>query len=300
MIARLLKSRLFVGVASAATALALIGGVAYANTLVQPSSSDKYYACFSNTDYLKGKIYLNMAPPSCPAVTDVIRTWDAVKGAVGATGPSGSNGVAGATGPSGATGSGGDSYRPVNLCTSIPGPYMNFSTCNLANYQWQGTDLHGTMFRKTNLHNALLDDADLTSASLKYADLSDAVMSSADLAGAELYSADLAGADLEYANLSGVNLTNAHLNSAYLGLTNLTNAVLRGAYLASADLSAADLSGADLSHANLTGVIGTPLNSGCDHCQGGNGVIYNNTICPSGVNSDTNNAPYFDCSGQGW
>jgi len=189
MIARIFKSRLFVGVASAATALALIGGVAYAVTVVQPSSSDKYYACFSNTDYLKGKIYLNMAPPSCPAVTDVIRTWDAVKGAVGATGPSGSNGVAGATGPSGATGSAGDSYRPINLCSSIPGPSMNFSGCNLGDRDLKHARLSNTWF----------PNADLTAA---------------DLAGADLAGADLRGAILNGANLSNVNLTDADLTGA--------------------------------------------------------------------------------------
>lgn len=300
MIARIFKSRLFVGVASAATALAMIGGVAYAVTIVQPSSNDKYYACFSNTDYLKGKIYLNMAPPTCPAVTDVVRSWDAVKGAVGATGPSGSNGVAGATGPSGATGSGGDSYRPINLCSSIPGPMMNFSTCNLANYEWAVTDLHGTLFRKTNLTGAVLYGADMYGADLKYADLSSANLTGADLSNADLSYTELVSTHMALTDLTHANLQNAIMSATVLNRSDLSGADLSGAALLGADLFNANLTNANLTDADLTGATGTPLNSGCDHCQGGNGVIYNNTTCPSGVNSDTNNAPYFDCSGQGW
>jgi len=232
MIARIFKSRLFVGVASAATALALIGGVAYAVTVVQPSSSDKYYACFSNTDYLKGKIYLNMAPPTCPAVTDVVRSWDAVKGAVGATGPSGSNGVAGATGPSGATGSGGDSYRPINLCSSIPGPMMNFSTCNLTNFHWDGADLHGTLFRGTVLSDSSLSFADLTSANLTYVTMQNAYLRHADFSNADLTKADLIGSNMRFANLTGANLSGAYLQGADLfGATGTPSNLTGTAYL---------------------------------------------------------------------
>ena len=299
MIARIFKSRLFVGVASAATAIALIGGVAYAVTVVQPSSSDKYYACFSNTDYLKGKIYLNMAPPTCPAVTDVVRSWDAVKGAVGATGPSGSNGVAGPTGPAGATGSAGDSYRPINLCSSIPGPSMNFSTCNLENYDWPNARLSNTWFV-----DAHLERADLSRAHLAGADFT-----AAWLGGTDFEKADLTGAKLDYLNtwlqscspdscvssadklsLRDANATNATLTHAGLYYADLIGADFTGADLSHADIRIVWLANANLTNANLTGATGTPLYL--------SGVIYNNTICPTGVNSDTNNAPYFDCFGQ--
>ncbi len=231
MIARIFKSRLFVGVASAATAIALIGGVAYAVTVVQPSSSDKYYACFSNTDYLKGKIYLNMAPPTCPAVTDVVRSWDAVKGAVGATGPSGSNGVAGATGPSGATGSGGDSYRPINLCSSIPGPMMNFSACTLTNSNWGYQNLAGTLFNGTRFESSTLSSADLTGAALRGAEIVDASdFSRADLTDVNAEDLKVALSDFSYAVFKGANLRGAIFSGVNVSYMDLSGADLTGAY----------------------------------------------------------------------
>ncbi len=69
--------------------------------------------------------------------------------------------------------------------------------------------------------------------------------------------------DLQGANLSGCNLSGANLSGA-----DLSGANLSGTRLQFVNLSGANLSGADLSTANLTG------------------VLYANTTCPDGTNSD--------------
>ena len=81
--------------------------------------------------------------------------------------------------------------------------------------------------------------------------------------------------DLDYAELYGADLINAYLFdtdliNAYLIEADLRYANLRYANLSGAELYGADLYGADLSGADLTG------------------VIWGNTICPDGTNSNNN------------
>ena len=72
----------------------------------------------------------------------------------------------------------------------------------------------------------------------------------------------------------------------------LSQATLRGAFLGGAslwntNLKEADLSGADLSDANLRYAVLDKTN--LDH------VIWNNTICPDGSNSDAPDGDGFTC-----
>jgi uncharacterized protein YjbI with pentapeptide repeats len=84
----------------------------------------------------------------------------------------------------------------------------------------------------------------------------------------------------EGANLSGANFTCDNLNFAYFEGANLNKAVLTGASLLGAHLQGANLNGVNLSSANLSGADLTGANL--------NHVIWSNTICPNGSNSDTN------------
>ncbi len=99
--------------------------------------------------------------------------------------------------------------------------------------------------------------------------------SNANLSQASLGDTDLTGANLSGADLSDADLQNATLDGADLSGADLSNADLSNADLSNADLSNADLSDADLSNATLTGATLS-------------GVTWNNTTCPSGVNSDDN------------
>jgi hypothetical protein len=76
---------------------------------------------------------------------------------------------------------------------------------------------------------------------------------------------DWHGCDLTLANLSGAALPAANLSHANLLVANLRGANLFGADLTGANLLAADLTGAQIGH-----------------------VVWSNTTCPSGVNSDDN------------
>jgi len=96
------------------------------------------------------------------------------------------------------------------------------------------------------------------------------VLIGANLSGANLIGANLRGANLIGANLRGAILTDANLVGANLTYANLTYADLFNAFLTRADLTNANLTRADLGAAWLTG------------------VIWSNTTCPNGTNSDTN------------
>ena len=87
----------------------------------------------------------------------------------------------------------------------------------------------------------------------------------ATLAGCNLKGASLAGAYLKDRDLSGANLKDANLVRA-----NLSGAILKGANLVGANLANANLAGANLKRAIVKD------------------VIWSNTICPDGTNSEAN------------
>lgn len=118
-------------------------------------------------------------------------------------------------------------------------------------------------------------NAQLAGAALASADLSNCILTNANLRGA-----DLSSAMLDNANLVGADLRDAILTNAILGGANLTGARLNGADLRNTIWDDAILAGADLSDADLR----SALLSGADL----DGVIWNNTVCPDGTNSDTN------------
>jgi uncharacterized protein YjbI with pentapeptide repeats len=71
-------------------------------------------------------------------------------------------------------------------------------------------------------------------------------------------------------------------------LANLTSENLSGAKLSGANLNSADLSGANLSGANLTGanLVGANLNSADLSGTNLGKVIWSDTTCPDGTNSN--------------
>ena len=88
------------------------------------------------------------------------------------------------------------------------------------------------------------------------------------------------GSSLVGCNLQGANLCNADLAGSNLSYANLNTAKLCGTNLAGANLTGANLNGADLTGANLQGAITTGANF--------NNVIWSNTTCPDGTNSNAN------------
>jgi hypothetical protein len=105
---------------------------------------------------------------------------------------------------------------------------------------------------------------DMSGQNLKDTALANAYLVGATMTGSNLNKGDLSGALLVIADLSGANLNNADLSGALLNGANLTGANLHGA-----GLTGANLTGATLTGANLTG------------------VVWSNTTCPDGTNSDS-------------
>lgn len=185
-----------------------------------------------------------------------------------------------------------------------------------------GADLGGANLSGDDLSSVNLTAADLAGADLSTTDLGGAVLTGAlsggvsgtpialpddwslvdgylvgpgaDLVDANLARADLDGADLSAADLNGVssggiNGTPAALPSGWSLIdsyligpgANLVDAELRFANLSGADLSGADLSNADLNDADL---------SGADLAA----VVWSDTICPDGTDSDNDGGTCAD------
>ena len=119
-----------------------------------------------------------------------------------------------------------------------------------------------------DLRNTQLTNADLHQAQLIYAQLTYSTLAGSNLAGSDLRGADVRGADLNGSDLTSATLMWSNLAWANLSNANLTGANLSGAVLAGVNFNGANLTGVDLTGADLTG------------------VIWQNTICPDGTNSD--------------
>jgi uncharacterized protein YjbI with pentapeptide repeats len=182
---------------------------------------------------------------------------------------------------------------------------------NLTGADLSGADLAGATMPLSALSGANLNDANLTAASMTDAKILDANLTDANLTGtvltdAKLNGTDLAGANmnntyLPAGNLDGIssgeitgtpivlpyewelldgyligpdaNLASADLNGANLNGDDLENTILSDALLSDANLSDVDLTNADLAGATLAGADVT-------------NVIWSNTVCPDGTNSD--------------
>ena len=120
-------------------------------------------------------------------------------------------------------------------------------------------------------------------------DFHGANFTSANLSGANLTDANLAAANFTTATLSAANLSGANLSVASFFHGSLVSANLNGASLTNAYLAAADVTGADMTNADLTGA-----NFG--FATGTDSIVYSNTTCPDGSNSDANGGT---CAGFG-
>ncbi len=145
------------------------------------------------------------------------------------------------------------------------GPYANLEHCNLA-----GRDLAGL-------------------------NLSDSEMGYADLKGADLQGADLLSAQLGYAQLTHADLRDANVVSN-LGGANLTDADLTGARV-EALLLDTDLTGANLTHTDMTGSELYVNNH--QHEPNLTDVVWSDTTCPDGTNSDSDGGTCANNQGPG-
>lgn len=157
----------------------------------------------------------------------------------------------------------GDSYLPISDPQLGP-EYHAVLWRPIANLGCRAT-LSRCDLRGINLAGAHLRERNLSDANLK-----GTILVRANLKGANLKGADLKDASLIGANLSGANLKDVTLKGASLTGANLTDVDLRGANLKDANLTNADLFGARLKGANVKD------------------VVWANTICPDGTNSNAN------------
>lgn len=153
------------------------------------------------------------------------------------------------------------------------------------------TNLAGAWLYRANATGALLCDAILNGADLHRANLTNASFEDATLTGANLDRADMDGVTAAFAGFRDASLarvtwrhggaTGAIFDGADLHRADLRWTVFNAASFAGADLRYARLNGVDLSRADLTGAR-------LGHASGLSSVIWSDTTCPDGTNSDAN------------
>jgi uncharacterized protein YjbI with pentapeptide repeats len=207
-------------------------------------------------------------------------------------------GYASADGPVGA-----DCTDPPNLV-----PFADLSNCDLSGRNMEGVDLSNANLSGANLDNASLFTSNLVAATFDNASLLNTNLEDGYAPGASFMNADLRGANLYFAffrggNLSGANLSNNWLSSVDFESSVLQNAAFTGAYLSGVDMRNADLRGADLSFTTLwyvslsnadlrnANLLGAELRAGTSL----DGILWGNTTCSDGSNSDDNDGDNFTC-----
>ena len=157
-------------------------------------------------------------------------------------------------------------------------PIVNLATADLTGINLSNISLQAANFQVANLSNAILVGTNLSSSylpkvNLNYAHLQQAYLCYATFIGASTETSSLYHADLRNSHLTGANFTGADLRMANLSGANLSSsdtdpACPPGNHPKTANFTNAKLKGAILNGANLTG------------------VIWDNTVCPDGRNSN--------------
>lgn len=234
--------------------------------------------------------------------------------------------IALAQGPVGA-----DCTDPPNLV-----PFADLVNCDLSGMDMSGiniwaADLSGADISDANLSDALLEgvdftDANATGANFDESDLFTTILVSATfdsaslrdtnmedayaVGGSSFINADFRGADLYFAdfrdaNVSGANFSGNYINSFDLPRAIAQNADFSGATMTFMNMRDTDLRGADLSGTSLGYVsfhnadfrdatlLGAEQSSGVHF----DNVVWGNTTCADGSNSDDDDGDNFTCEG---
>ena len=199
---------------------------------------------------------------------------------------------------------GADCTEPPNLV-----PFADLRNCDLSGRNMEGVDLSNADLSGANLDNASLFTSNLVAARFDNASLRNTNLEDGYAPGGSFINADLRGANLYFAffrggNLSGANFSNNGLSSVDFESSILQNAVFTGSYLFGVDMRNADLRGADLSFTTLwyvsmnnadlrdANLLGSKLRVGTNL----SGIIWGNTTCSDGSNSDDNDGDNFSCA----
>lgn len=242
-------------------------------------------------------------------------------GSNGATGATGTAGTGGPTGPTGPTGAG-----LARDCTATLYPGINLAACSLSGLNSYGVFAPGANFTFASFGAASLPNAFLRGANLTWASFSGADLSGADLLGStmtQVYingNSNLSGVEARLIEAKEFDLRNSsapdiafyesdlafsYFEFATMPRARFDNADLTFAQFVSSDLSASGFSGSDLTNAAFfdSDLHGATFNGSIfDHTTFNgvdltgaffanvdlNAVIWVNTICPDGTNSDTN------------
>jgi uncharacterized protein YjbI with pentapeptide repeats/uncharacterized coiled-coil protein SlyX len=254
------------------------------------------------------------------ALRNALDSVQLTPGPPGPAGPAGPQGPRGYQGLPGNTQLAGESGPASQSVTGFDA-FGNVLCSGGSNTAGVGVDCPDNLVSAADLRRCDLRSQDLSGRDLSYATLIKAdlrtTLNGTDLEGADLRRAEFTGADLTNLNLTYANLTLARLGSTHIEGGDLSGAVLRKAELSLARTDQAKLAGADLSDASLllSQHYGSDFSranlSGADLRQS---VFQDsslflattstsleqarmiNTICPDGVNSNTN---ANSCAGHG-
>ncbi len=254
----------------------IMGGVGSALVMAAiPDASGVIHGCYNTS---KGDLRIIDSVTSACTNKETAITWNQ-------TGPQGPQGPAGTSSNSGQPLSCpgctfndfqdlGDRFKGKDLSSAYL-PSAHFGAF---------TDLSGTNFTDAQLAAARFNQVLLTGANFHHANLVETIIESSTLDNTDFsntyYSAN-GGLSLMNNQGSNTNFSNANLPNARFNSSVLSNASFAAATLTSADFGQTDLSGSDFTNTNLSGAVNLESATLI-------GVIWSNTTCPDGTNSNAN------------
>ncbi len=273
---RIVRSRLFTIVVTAATTLGLTWTAAAATGVTIPDPSGVFHGCYRQNS---GELRLVETASACGR-NELAVQWNQTgpqgpKGDTGLQGPKGDTGPRGPQGPAGPA-----SPRATTICPHCNFDNIDFSNRDMRDAIFDGATASGALFSGANLAGARFRSVQML-ATFSHATLSGADFTSGYVGGSTFDGADLTNATFAHADLTySFHSTPAFIGAHFIG-ANLTGANLQGArfYSSVSGMTAAvDFTNAVLTNANLDGAVGITTET--------TSVTWGNTTCPDGTNSD--------------
>ena len=174
-------------------------------------------------------------------------------------------------------------------CSLSESPYLagkDLTDAWLRQSDISSTDLTDTIFVNATLNNTRFDNsqvsgADFTGAYMRETDFSYSVAIGATFVNADLQASALIFADFSNANFSGATIDSGALQGSIYTNADFTSASIQNTVFNDINATQTNFTNANFTDANLQGALFMADTNRT-------GVIWSNTICPDGTNSDTN------------
>lgn len=128
--------------------------------------------------------------------------------------------------------------------SGLKGLHGKFSSSNMKNCKFIGSDLSGLLLRGNNIEGCDFSGADITASHIQRSNVSNDVFKGCSFLGAEFSGSNIGGCDFSGADITGGHIQRSNVSHNVFKDCSLVGVELVGSNIGHCDLSGADLTGA--------------------------------------------------------